>query len=295
MEDGEAGFGGGRIAEAEGALPEARFGVTVELQGMALGEHCGIRREIRETLCFKLGAIEYPERTVTSGLDVTHQFQVEPPHCVAGVDFDDGFEAAGAVGQTVDEGVDAQRTDISEGGEAQVERGDEIREATVKFQRQVDRASRIAEQFDDARRRAQGVIRRGPVGDELSPGIVDECGVTEDLKARGVTFQLDGKIKLTFQPRFHNERVSLPESVGHPLPLGFEDLGFPKPDGVGAGETKGFLDYDAVVSAGPDLRHGFEGGIDRQNRDADDLGRTEPRRCGSLIHRPMGSRGCTRG
>ena len=72
-----------------------------------------------------MGAIDKAELAVAAGLDEAHQLHGEATHGISGVDFDDGFEAAGTVGQAIDERVHSDRAGVTHRGEACFETLDE--------------------------------------------------------------------------------------------------------------------------------------------------------------------------
>lgn len=276
MEDREAGFGGGGVAETNGALTKTRNGFAFENGGFATGEVLGERGEIGESFGFDVASVEKPKPRVTARLEVAHEFDDDPAHGVPRVDFHDGFEAAVAVGLSVHERIDAHRSDIADRGQSRFEHRHETVEALAKFERQIDAMAGITEKRAHLGGRADREVGSRGISEELSPGIGQQGGVSEEHEADWPPFELEGEIEGPFEPRFHDQRVAFAKPVFDPLPLGRQDPGFPESDGVGPGESERFLDHDPVVSAGTNTRHGVERGIRGSDGDSDDVRGAHP-------------------
>ena len=111
-EGGEADFGAGRVGEAERAFAELLARGAFCAPGELFGERLGVSVETVRARGAGLGQGDEAETAVTARSDLPHEFDRHAAHGVAGIQFDDGLEAAPALWGTIDKRVDPRRAGV---------------------------------------------------------------------------------------------------------------------------------------------------------------------------------------
>lgn len=280
-ERGETDLGGFGIVEADEALLQARDGGAFEAQGVESELMGGVVGEAGvAAFALDAGTVQEFEASVASRSGAGHEFQGQPAHGEARVDFDHGLEPAPLVGIAIDEGVDPEGTEVAGGGEMAFQVSDKTFDRLLEEVRECRsgglRGSGGPECGEHGGRWAVPKIGRGSVGHELAAGVGDETGVTEEFQPGGGSFELDGELADPIEPRFDHDLASVLRGAFEPASLGFEQVRFPETEGVGSGESERLFDDDPVVSGGADGLDQVEGFVEGTGGVPDGRARGEP-------------------